>query len=113
MDINELAKKVEEISKGYSDQFKINRDNDWFIFKIQEELGEMIKEYLMWTKRGRQKGFSEEEIKKNFETELADLLCQVLLFANYNNVDLMKRIEEKWFKYQNRRQSEKKTSNKD
>ena len=105
MDINKLAKKVEEVSSGYSNQFGIKRDGDWFIFKIQEELGEMIKDYLMWTKRGRQKGFSEEEIKKNFETELADLLCQVLLFANHNNVDLMKRIEEKWFKHQKERQS--------
>ena len=110
MDINELAKKVEEVSNGYSKQFGINRDNDWFIFKIQEELGEMIKDYLMWTKRGRQKGLSEEELRKNFETELADLLCQVLLFANHNNVDLMKRIEEKWFKYQKERQSKKETS---
>ncbi len=106
MDINKLAKKVEEVSSGYSNQFGIKRDGDWFIFKIQEELGEMIKDYLMWTKRGRQKGFSEEEIKKNFETELADLLCQVLLFANHNNVDLMKRIEEKWFKHQEERQPE-------
>ena len=99
MEINELSEKLEKVSSGYSKRFGIDRDNDWFMFKIQEELGEMIQEYLMWTKRGRQKGLTEEEIKKNFETELADLLCQVLLFARHNNVDLMKRIEEKWLKY--------------
>ncbi len=98
MDIKELAKKVEEVSKSYSKEHGINRDNDWFIFKIQEELGELTQKYLMLTKRGRQKGFTEEEIRKQFEYEIADVLCCTLLFANHNNVDLMKNIEEKWFK---------------
>ena len=98
MDINKLAKKVEEVSKSYSKEFGINRDNDWFIFKIQEELGELTQKYLMLTKRGRQKRFSEEEIRKQFEFEMADLVCCVLLFANHNKVDLIKDIEEKWFK---------------
>jgi NTP pyrophosphatase (non-canonical NTP hydrolase) len=98
MDINKLAKKVEEVSKSYSEKFGINRDNDWFIFKIQEELGELTQKYLMLTKRGRQKGFSEEEIRKQFELEIADVICCTLLFANHNNVDIMKNIEEKWFK---------------
>jgi len=48
MDINKLAKKVEEVSKSYSKEFGINRDNDWFIFKIQEELGELTQKYLMF-----------------------------------------------------------------
>ena len=98
MDINKLAKKVEEVSKSYSKEFGINRDNDWFIFKIQEELGELTQKYLMLTKRGRQKRFSEEEIRKQFEFEMANLVCCVLLFANHNKVDLIKNIEEKWFK---------------
>jgi NTP pyrophosphatase (non-canonical NTP hydrolase) len=98
MDINQLAKKVEEVSKSYAEEFGINRDSDWFIFKIQEELGELTQKYLMLTKRGRQKGFSEEEIRQQFEREIADVICCTLLFANNNNVDIMKNIEEKWFK---------------
>jgi hypothetical protein len=41
--------------------FNITRDSDWFLFKLQEELGELTQKYLMLTKRGRQKGLSEEE----------------------------------------------------
>ncbi|MFH1315959.1 MAG: pyrophosphatase [Candidatus Woesearchaeota archaeon] len=90
--------KVERASKEYAEEYGFNRDNDWFIFKMQEEIGELIQVYLMMTKRGRSKGLSKEEIRKNFEMEIADLFCSVLLFANHYEIDLMKPIEEKWFK---------------
>ena len=66
MNIKELTKEVEKISQMYSKRFKIERDGDWFILKLQEELGELIQSYLMMIKQGRHKGKGEEEIKDNF-----------------------------------------------
>lgn len=96
MDINELKSKAEEVSKRYAEKFNIDRDSDWFFIKIQEEFGELTQKYLMMTKRARDKGLTEEEIKKDFETELADVLCHILLFANHHDVDILKNIDEKW-----------------
>jgi NTP pyrophosphatase (non-canonical NTP hydrolase) len=98
MELQELINKVEKVSEFYADKFNIKRDNDWFLLKIQEELGELIQKYLIMTERGRKKNLSETQIREDFETELADLLCQVLLLVNYNNVDVITRIENKWLK---------------
>ena len=63
MELNELTKKVEQVSSSYANEFNFNRDNDWFMFKLQEEIGELTQKYLMMTSRGRQKGLSKDQIR--------------------------------------------------
>lgn len=99
MQIDEIKEKVEQVSKGYTKKFGIRRNSDWFMLKLQEELGELTQSYLMMTKKAKQKGKTEAEIKADFEKELADVFCHVLLLAKYHKVDLEKVIEEKWLKW--------------
>jgi len=96
MNIKDLTKEVEDISKIYSKRFKIDRDGDWFILKLQEELGELIQSYLMMIRKGRNKGKSVEEIKENFYKEVADVFSHVLLLAKFYDIDLEKEVEKKW-----------------
>ena len=98
MELNELTKKVEQVTSSYANEFNFNRDNDWFMFKLQEEIGELTQKYLMMTSRGRQKGLSKDQIRNDFELEVADVLCQVLLLANHNNVNVMDKINSKWLR---------------
>ncbi len=96
MDIQKLTDQIEQVSSLYTSKFKIDRTMDWFMFKIQEEIGELTQSYLMYSKRARQKGMTEDEVSKMFASELADVLCQTLLLAKHSNVDLDSAIRDKW-----------------
>jgi NTP pyrophosphatase (non-canonical NTP hydrolase) len=96
MELVDLTEKLEEVSKRYADEYNFKRDNDWFVFKMQEELGELIQIYLMMTERGRSKGLSKAEMRKKFENEIADVISLGLLFARKNDVDVMQAIQDKW-----------------
>jgi NTP pyrophosphatase (non-canonical NTP hydrolase) len=96
MDIQEITKEVEKVSNRYSEKYNIERDSSWFILKLQEELGELIQSYLMMSGKARKKGKSEQEMREDFNKEIADVFCHVLLLAKYYKVDLEKEIDEKW-----------------
>ena len=102
MDIQQLTDKIELVSGKYADKVGIVRDKDWFVFKLQEELGELTQKYLMMTDRGRKKGLTDEEIRIGFEDEVADVFGQLLLLAKHFDVDLEKSLERKWFAYLNK-----------
>ncbi len=101
MDIHDLTEKIEKISQDYSKKFEFQRDSDWFVLKLQEELGELIQSYLMVQGKARQKGKSKEQIRDEFENEVADVLAHTLLLAKHFNVDLDKVFEGKWLKWSN------------
>lgn len=96
MNIKDLTEEVEAVSKIYSKRFDIDRDGNWFVLKLQEEMGELIQSYLMMIKQGRHKGKSPEEIKDNFRKEVADVFSHVLLLAKFYKIDLEKEVGEKW-----------------
>jgi len=99
MDIHDLTEKIEQVSQEYSKKFKFELDSDWFVLKLQEELGELIQSYLMVQGKARQKGKSKEEIRNEFENEVADVLAHTLILAKHFNVDLDKVFEGKWVKW--------------
>ena len=99
MNIKDLTHEVEEVSKIYSKRFDIDRDGNWFVLKLQEEMGELIQSYLMMIRKGRNKGKSAVEIKDNFRQEVADVFSHVLILAKFYNIDLEKEVEEKWLKW--------------
>jgi hypothetical protein len=39
MEIAELSERVEKLSRRYADHLGIMRDGDWFLLKLQEEVG--------------------------------------------------------------------------
>jgi NTP pyrophosphatase (non-canonical NTP hydrolase) len=96
MDLSKLGAEIEAISIRYAEKYDIDRDNNWFVLKLQEELGELIQSYLMMTGQARSKGKTVEEIRRDFEHEIADVFCHILLLAQFNGVDLAKAIDEKW-----------------
>ena len=96
MDIKKLTDEVEKISLLYTNKYEIKRDSDWFILKLQEELGELIQCYLMMIGQARKKEKSEEELMQDFRKEVADVLAHVLLLAKHHKIDLEKEVEDKW-----------------
>lgn len=99
MNISDLALEVQKVSEKYSNKFKIDRDDDWYVLKLQEELGELIQAYLMVKGKARDKGKTEEELKEGFEKEVADVICHVLLLSKHFQIDIEKVIEKKWLKW--------------
>jgi NTP pyrophosphatase (non-canonical NTP hydrolase) len=82
MDIKALTDEVEHISRAYASRFEINRDDTWFLLKLQEEVGELTQAHLMRTGQAR--------------SEVADVLAHTLLLARHHGIDLEPEIERKW-----------------
>jgi NTP pyrophosphatase (non-canonical NTP hydrolase) len=98
MNLKTLIEKIERVSANYSKKFKIPRNKLWYLLKVQEEMGELTQAYLSMSGQGRHKNKTAEELKSDFEHEIADVLCHVLLLAQSEGVDLKKAIDEKWLK---------------
>lgn len=97
--LGELSDLVSEVSDTYASRNAIARDDDWYLLKLQEELGELVAEYLRTTSRGRLKGADAPTIRQAMEDEAADVLAMLLLFARNNQIDLDAALERKWFQY--------------
>ncbi|MEV4075975.1 MazG nucleotide pyrophosphohydrolase domain-containing protein [Nonomuraea fuscirosea] len=96
MDLRELSDEIEPISARYANAIGVERDDTWFLLKLQEEVGELTQAFLMLTGRARTKGRTEEERDADFRAELADVLCHVVLMARNHGVDLEAEIKRKW-----------------
>lgn len=97
----ELTALVAQVSDIYAQRNDIDRDADWAILKLQEELGELTDEHLRLSSRGRRKDQDEAAILQARDDEAADLLAMLLLYANQNGIDLDKALQRKWFRYLN------------
>jgi len=94
--LNDLAEKFERASRNYADANGIDRDADWFLLKLQEEIGELTQAWNRVSGRGRKKGRSDEALRRDLADEAADVLGHILLFAHRNNLDLSAAIRRKW-----------------
>ena len=98
MDIKDIQNKVVKVSDIYAKKCNIKRDNDWYMLKLQEEIGELTQIYLTDASKGRNRGVVPEELKQDFANELSDVIGQVLLIANHHNIDIEEALERKWFR---------------
>lgn len=89
--LTELARDVGEL---YAARFGINRDPAWYLGKMSEELGEVTAAYLKLQGQGRGDGS-----RQDLEDELGDLLGFVLLFADWQGVDVGAALQRKWGAY--------------
>src|SRR5665647_1231298 len=96
MDIREPTAQVEHISQIYASRFRITRDDNWQILKLQEEVGELTQAHLMRQGQARTKGLSRVEMDAGFREEVADVLSQVLLLAHHHGIDVVDEIQRKW-----------------
>ena len=90
---------VQQVSDVYAKKCNINRDSDWYLLKLQEELGELTQVHLKATSRGRIENQNDEVLKKNQSDEVADLLAHILLYAKNQKIDLDDAIRQKWLKW--------------
>lgn len=92
----DLMEQFERASQGYATGNDINRDDDWFVLKMHEELGELTQIWMKLTARGRTHGLSPETLREELANEAADLLGHVLLFINQHNIDIAGAVNRKW-----------------
>jgi len=96
MNVHKVTRQVKKVSDLYAKKFGIKRDSNWYILKLQEEMGELIQSYLMMKGRARQKDKTKEQITEEFRKEMADVFCHVLLLAKHNKINLEKEVTDKW-----------------
>lgn len=100
MNLGEITGKLQRVNNAYYKEFNIPpAENDWFLLKLQEELGELAQAYLNATGRNRRAPESEEQGKRALAQELADVISYLLLFAGRIDIDVEKAIQKKWFTY--------------
>ncbi len=99
MELKKLTKDIGKVSKIYSKKFKIDRNADWYLLKLQEEVGELTRSYLKCLGQARTSGKTSQELKNSFNEELADVFCHVLLLAQFHDIDLEKEVQNKWLVY--------------
>ena len=99
MDLNELTDRIETVSANYAKIFGFTRDDTWFLLKLQEEVGELTQAHLRISGQARAKGRTQEQIGEDFRSEIADVLCQILLLARHHGIDPVEAIDAKWMKY--------------
>ena len=92
----ELTEGVARVSDRYARVFSIERDGDWYLLKLQEELGELTAEVLKASGRGRRGDVTGAAIAEKLADEAADLLGSLLLFARHHGVDLEAALARKW-----------------
>ena len=99
MTFKALTDPVQDVCDLYAERNGIRRDDDWFLLKIQEELGELVQAHLKLTARGRTKGASPADLERARADEAADLLCQVLLYCRRFGVDPDEAVRRKWLSW--------------
>jgi NTP pyrophosphatase (non-canonical NTP hydrolase) len=91
-----MMRQFESASQKYADANGIVRDSDWFMLKLQEEVGEVTQAWNRLSGRGRSKGKTQEEMRQELADETADLLGHVLLLAYQNGLDIEASVKRKW-----------------
>ncbi|HBI19255.1 MULTISPECIES: phosphoribosyl-ATP pyrophosphohydrolase [unclassified Brevundimonas] len=94
MNVKDLQADVLRISDIYAAEHDIDRDRDWAMLKLQEELGELTAEHLRLT--GRARGAPDTHALGD---EAADVLGMLLIYCARSGVDLEQAIQRKWLKW--------------
>jgi NTP pyrophosphatase (non-canonical NTP hydrolase) len=89
--LSELGERVQQVSDIYARNYAIDRDADWALIKLQEELGELAQAHLRLSGRGR--GAADEAARGD---EAADVLCMLLLYCRRHGIDLDAAVQRKW-----------------
>lgn len=90
----DLSDAAAQISDIYAGKYAIQRDDDWYLLKIQEEIGELAQAHLRLSSRGR--GEASEQDRAD---EAADVLCQLLLYCRRFGIDPEAAVRAKWLRW--------------
>ena len=94
MRLDELTASVLRISDIYAAEHTIDRDRDWALLKLQEELGELTAEHLRMTQRAR--GVADAG---KLGDEAADVLGMLLIYCDRAGIDLEQAMQRKWLSW--------------
>ncbi|ARU51822.1 hypothetical protein CBR64_10310 [Cellulosimicrobium cellulans] len=117
--VSGLGERVEAISALYARKFGVERDPDWFMLKLAEEVGELTQAFLVATGRTRPRG----EVSRAgpatsggavvgggavvpdggaspLADEVADVLAHLLLLARSQGVDVDAAVRRKWLAWE-------------
>jgi NTP pyrophosphatase (non-canonical NTP hydrolase) len=94
--VRALAEQFEQASQAYVGKFGLQRDPDWFILKLQEEVGELTQAWTRVTGRGRVGERSETDLRDQLADEVADVFGHVMLLALNWGIDLPPAVHRKW-----------------
>lgn len=94
MDLTALQASVLRISDIYAAEHSIDRDRDWALLKLQEELGELTAEHLRLS--GRARGTPDA---KALGDEAADVLGMLLIYCDRAGIDLEAAMQRKWLSW--------------
>ncbi len=91
MNLSDLTASVLRISDIYAREHAIDRDRDWALLKLQEELGELTAEHLRMS--GRARGAADAG---KLGDEAADVLGMLLIYCQMAGVDIEQAMQRKW-----------------
>jgi len=99
MTLDEAQKLSVAVSEIYAARCDIDRDELWYLVKLQEEVGELAGAWLSATGRGRDRGLDAPALARAIEDEMADVFAQLLLIAEREGIDLAAALSRKWGRY--------------
>lgn len=94
--LRDLQARFDRACLSYCDIHGLDRDRDWVMLKLLEEIGELTQLWNSSTGRGRDKGLSEAELNRAMSDEVADSLGMLLIIAHEHDLDLTAAIKRKW-----------------
>ena len=94
MELKALQADVLRISDIYAREHQIDRDRDWALLKLQEELGELTAEHLRLS--GRARGAPDV---RALGDEAADVMGMLLIYCDRAGVDIEAAMRRKWLKW--------------
>jgi len=94
MRLASLQADVLRISDIYAREHGIDRDRDWALLKLQEELGELTAEHLRMS--GRARGAADAG---KLGDEAADVLGMLLIYCDRAGIDLEQAMRRKWLSW--------------
>jgi len=97
MEFKELQEKVIKNTRDYCEKYDVELDEDFALFKLYEEVGELAQDVLIHRKKCRpEKYLSTEKSKEELGTELADVMGMIIVVSHLFDIDLEKAIDKKW-----------------
>lgn len=96
MNLKEVALHCKKAWSQYAKKFQIHRDDEFYLFKMQEELGELTRSFLELRGSEKKSKITEDDLKKKFASDVASLVGNALILALHFDVDLEANIKDKF-----------------
>jgi NTP pyrophosphatase (non-canonical NTP hydrolase) len=94
MDLEEAARYCEAGWNAYAKAHNIERDDVFYLLKIQEELGELTRRFLELRKQ--ESTSNTESLREKFGGDCASLVGNALILSSHFGVDLERHLREKF-----------------